>query len=72
MKFGVKISGVRANSPAEKAGLQAGDVIVRMDDRQIADLQAMTDALRAKQAGDAMRIVVQRAGQELVLHATLR
>ena len=71
VKYGVKISGVRENSPAQMAGLQAGDVIIRMGDREIADLQAMTDALRERKPGDVMKIVVQRDGKEVVLEATL-
>jgi hypothetical protein len=71
VKYGVKISGVRENSPAQKAGLQSGDIIIRMGDREIADLQAMTDALREKQPGEVMKIVVQRDGKDVVLEATL-
>ena len=43
---GVRLSGVRGGSPAEKAGLKAGDIIVKIGDHEVADLQGMTDALR--------------------------
>lgn len=71
VKYGVKLSGVRENSPAQKAGLQSGDIIIRMDEKEVADLQAMTDALRTKQPGDVITIVVQRDGKEVALQATL-
>lgn len=68
---GVRISGVRAGSPAEQAGLQGGDVIVGMDEQEVADLYAFTDALRARRPGDRVRITVLREGQEVTVAAVL-
>jgi hypothetical protein len=68
---GVKLTGVRAGSPAEKAGLQRDDVITRIGDRQITDLQAMTDALRAHKPGDVVPVTVQRDGKPLTVTVTL-
>lgn len=68
---GVKLSGVRAGSPAEKAGLQRDDVITRIGDMPIADLQAMTDALRAHKPGDVVPVTVQRDGKPLTVTVTL-
>ncbi|HET7790866.1 MAG TPA: M20/M25/M40 family metallo-hydrolase, partial [Gemmatimonadales bacterium] len=68
---GVRISGVRAASPAEKAGLQSGDVITAIGAKTVANLYDMTDALRAHQPGDTVTIVVQRAGARLTLTAVL-
>jgi hypothetical protein len=66
---GVKISGVRENSPAAQAGLTAGDIIIRFDDTEIKDLQGMTDALRLRKPGESVKITVLRAGQEVVVTA---
>ncbi len=68
---GVRLTGVRAGSPAERAGLRAGDVITRIGDREIPDLQAMADALRAHRPGDAVEIVVKRGDSTATLRATL-
>ncbi|HEV2131131.1 MAG TPA: PDZ domain-containing protein, partial [Longimicrobiaceae bacterium] len=68
---GVRISGVRGGSPAEQAGLKEGDVIVGMDEQEIADLYAFTDALRARKPGDGVCITVLREGQQLTLPAVL-
>ncbi|MGH7546223.1 MAG: M20/M25/M40 family metallo-hydrolase, partial [Gemmatimonadota bacterium] len=68
---GVRISGVRAGSPAEKAGLVAGDVIVRFDERPIANLYDLTYALRDHTAGDTVRIGVHRGEGERTLTAVL-
>ncbi|HEX5727640.1 MAG TPA: M20/M25/M40 family metallo-hydrolase [Longimicrobiaceae bacterium] len=71
VEYGVKLSGVRAGSPAEKAGLQAGDVIIAFDDDRIPDLQAMTNALRARRPGDSVRITAKRGDQEVTVTAVL-
>ena len=62
---GVKLSGVSAGSPAEEAGFRAGDIVVRMGEFEIADLYALTDALRAYQPGDVVDVTVLRDGAEL-------
>ena len=61
---GVKITGVRAGSPAEQAGLAAGDVITAIGDKHIGNLYDMTDALRSHQPGDTVVIVSKRDGVE--------
>jgi membrane-associated protease RseP (regulator of RpoE activity) len=68
---GVKLSGVRAGSPAEQAGLRAGDVLVRLGEHEVHDLQGMTDALRAHHPGDQVRVDVLRGGTRITLSATL-
>jgi putative serine protease PepD len=55
---------VRAGSPAEAGGLQAGDIIIRIGTHPVPDLQGMTDALRAYAPGDTVEIVYRRAGGE--------
>ena len=68
---GVGISGVRPASPAEKAGLQAGDVIVRFAGVDVKTLEDLTFALRAKRPGDRVGVTVVRDGQARELEATL-
>jgi hypothetical protein len=68
---GVLISGVRAGSPAELAGLQAGDVITAIGAKQVKNLYDMTDALRSHQPGDTVVIVSRRAGVERQASAVL-
>jgi membrane-associated protease RseP (regulator of RpoE activity) len=68
---GVRLVGVRAGSPAEKAGLRGDDIITRIGDAEIADLQGMTDALRSHQPGDTVDIVVRRGDQVTKVRATL-
>jgi len=68
---GVQISGVRPGSPAEKAGLGAGDIIVKIGEADVANLQAMTDALRSHKAGDVVQIQYLRGGNRMSATATL-
>ena len=68
---GVRITGVRAGSPAEQAGLKAGDVITAIGAKTVANLFDMTDALRSHQAGDTVVIVAKRDGAERRVTAVL-
>ena len=52
---GVKLSGVRAGGPADKAGLKGGDVIVEFGGQQIANIYDYTYALDAVKIGGAGR-----------------
>jgi hypothetical protein len=67
---GVKLSGVRGGSPAEKAGLQGGDVIVEFAGQKIANIYDYTYALDAVKIGQAIDIVVMRGGQRVSIKAT--
>jgi hypothetical protein len=69
--FGLRLTGVREDSPADEAGLQPGDVVVEFDGNPIADIYAYTYALQAKQPGDIVEIVVERAGERVTVRATL-
>jgi hypothetical protein len=68
---GVRLVGVRAGSPAEKAGLRGDDIITRIGVMETPDLQAMTDALRSHQPGEIVEIVVRRGATVTKLRATL-
>lgn len=68
---GVRLTGVREGSPAEKGGLQSGDVIVEFDGAEIGDLYAYTYALRDHAPGDEVVVVIMRGGERLNLTVTL-
>jgi acetylornithine deacetylase/succinyl-diaminopimelate desuccinylase-like protein len=68
---GVRLLGVRAGSPAEKAGLRGDDIITRIGRMEIPDLQAMTNALRSHEPGDTVSIVIRRGDKVTTVHATL-
>src|SRR5262249_13896128 len=68
---GVRLSGVRRDSPAERAGLQSGDVIVRFAGVSIRTLDDLTFVLRTRRAGDTIEVTVVRDGVERTVQATL-
>jgi aminopeptidase YwaD len=68
---GVKISDVRPESPAAKAGLTGGDVITGFDGRPVRNLYDLTDELRSHRPGDTVTLTVLRDGESLTLTATL-
>jgi membrane-associated protease RseP (regulator of RpoE activity) len=68
---GVRISGVTGGSPAEAGGLRAGDVIVGVGAEDVADLQGLTNALRAHKPGQTVGVRVLRDGKEMELQVTL-
>jgi hypothetical protein len=68
---GVRLLGVRAGSPAEKAGLRGDDIITRIGNMDVPNLQAMTAALRSHEPGDTVDIVIKRGNQVTTLRATL-
>ncbi|HKN67661.1 MAG TPA: M28 family peptidase [Gemmatimonadaceae bacterium] len=59
---GLRLTGVRAGSPAEQAGLTAGDVIVEFAGRAVKDLYDFSDALYSHRPGDAVSVTVLRNG----------
>jgi hypothetical protein len=70
-EHGVKFADVRPGSPAAKAGLKAGDVLVQFRDKPIKNLYDFTDALRRSKVGDVVEVKVLRDGQPVTARVTL-
>src|ERR1041384_641 len=68
---GVRLAGVSSGSPAAQAGLREGDVIVRLGDKDIQNIEDLTEALQTHKSGDQVNVVVLRAGAPITLRATL-
>jgi peptidase M28-like protein/PDZ domain-containing protein len=68
---GVKLAGVTAGSPADKAGVQAGDIIVEFGGKPVTDIYSYTDAIGAHKPGESVTVVVLRGDRRLALTATL-
>jgi hypothetical protein len=65
---GYKISDVTPGSPAAQAGLQAGDVIVRLGTTAIVNLRAFANALKALQPGENIPLTFRRDMTEHTVH----
>jgi S1-C subfamily serine protease len=68
---GMRLQGITPGSPADKAGLKGGDVIVEFDGKAVTDLYSYTDALYARKPGDEVQVVVRRGAQRVALTVTL-
>lgn len=61
---GALIDEVVADSPAAKAGLSAGDLIVRVGDSDVGSSSDLVEAISSKAPGTKLKVVVQRDGDE--------
>jgi hypothetical protein len=68
---GLKLTGVRAGSPAEKGGLLAGDIIVEFGGAPVTDLQSYSDALYSHRPGETVKVVYLRNGKKSETTVTL-
>jgi S1-C subfamily serine protease len=68
---GVKVAGVTPGSPAEKAGVKEGDVLLKIDGKNVANLQGFSGLLRGLAPGQTVKVVLLRGGQEQTLDVTV-
>jgi predicted metalloprotease with PDZ domain len=68
---GLRLTGVRAGSPADLGGLKTGDVIVELGGVAVKDLYSYSDALYSHKPGDVVKIVVLRGSERLELSVIL-
>lgn len=69
--FGAYVRSVEDFSPAQKAGLQAGDVIVKVDGQSITTMDELNDIKNSHKVGDVLTLTVNRNGEEKELKVTL-
>ena len=63
--------GSHQRSPAQVAGMKAGDTIVSFDGKPVSTWTGLGAVIRATPAGKSVPVVVERNGQRLTLHVTL-
>jgi serine protease Do len=68
---GVLITSVTSGSPANKAGLRAGDVITKIDNEDISTAAELISAVSSHQIGDQVEIVYYRGNVQQIATATL-
>jgi serine protease Do len=71
VKDGVLVKSVAHDSPAEKAGLKAGDVIVKLGDAKVSSTRDIAAALRAALPDRGLPVTVVRSKKEIALSVTL-
>jgi S1-C subfamily serine protease len=62
---GMRIDGISEDKPAQKAGLQKGDVVVKLGDSMIVDMMSYMRALSVFEEGDATKVIVDRNGEKI-------
>jgi hypothetical protein len=68
---GLRLADVHADSPAGRAGLKAGDVIVKFAEIDVADIQDLATGLQKYKPGQKVDVVVRRGDAETTLSVTL-
>ena len=68
---GAEVAQVVPGGPAEKAGVQQGDVLVRVDGRTVVDSSDVASAVDRHQPGDRIKLQVNRAGRRVTIDVTL-
>jgi S1-C subfamily serine protease len=63
----VRLDDVRANTPAERAGLRMGDIIIAVNETAVSDMRSYSEALKALDPGDEIRVRFLRDGVEMTL-----
>ncbi len=61
---GVLVTDVESGSPAEKSGMKAGDVVIKVAGERVRNLNEMRDRLREKREDKTVPVTVLRRGSE--------
>ncbi|MEE9605742.1 MAG: ChaN family lipoprotein [Candidatus Scalindua sp.] len=69
-KYKVVIESVLKDSPAGKAGLQTGDIILSMDDEKVSKVYDVINHVRKKELGDTCLIEISREGTKIFIEVT--
>lgn len=69
--MGIQIAEVAVHGPAERAGLQAGDIIYKVNDTLIQNFDDLSDIIDESKVGDKLRILANRNGEKVVADVIL-
>jgi Do/DeqQ family serine protease len=68
---GALIAGVMRGSPADKAGIKPGDVLIQVADKRVKDTQVMLELIAALQPGKTARFDLKRDGRDMRVDVTI-
>ena len=69
---GMLVAGVRPGGAAEAAGVQRGDILIRVGEHEIRSVEDLAFVLRAQKPGDRVTLVLLREGKEVRVEAVLQ
>jgi len=70
-RYGVVIGRIRPESPADKAGLQVGDVITSIDDKPVRDVNSVKNRIGLVRLGQRLKLGIIRKGEPINIIATI-
>ena len=62
---GMRIDGISEDKPAQKAGLQKGDIVVKLGDSLVTDMMSYMRALSVFEKGETTNVIVKRGDDEV-------
>lgn len=60
---GMRIDGISEDRPAQKAGLQKGDIVVKMGDYEVTDMMSYMKSLSKFEKGQTAKVTIDRGGE---------
>ena len=69
--MGIMIYEVADNSPAERAGLRAGDIIYKVNDTLIQSFDDLSEIIDDSKVGDTLRVLADRDGKKVSVDVVL-
>ena len=67
---GMRIDGISEDRPAQKAGLQKGDIVIQLGDSIVVDMMSYMRALSSFEEGNTTKVVVDRNGEQVAVAVT--
>jgi len=67
---GMRIDGISEDRPAQKAGLQKGDIVVQLGDSMVVDMMSYMRALSSFEEGNSTKVIVDRNGKKIEVKVT--
>ncbi|WP_017873258.1 Do family serine endopeptidase [Candidatus Caldatribacterium saccharofermentans] len=68
---GALVADISRGSPAEEAGLKRGDIILKVDGKEVLTVSSLQQEIRSRRPGERVRLEVWRDGKRIILEATL-
>jgi len=70
-QYGAQVRSVQSGSPAESAGIKAGDVVQSIGGKKVETSDALASVIAGYKPGDKVPVVVQRDGKQVTVQVTL-
>jgi serine protease Do len=69
---GVVVDSLVADGAAQAAGIRKGDVVVRVDDRDVNSVPQLQEVISSRKPGETVKVIVNRKGKEVAVNVPLK